>query len=989
MFSTALIAQIIDLNIILLTIKTNGEILDQDNFFEIIDMNDYILVPALGLSRWLDFELDYNRDQERLVLTDPDTGNNVTVDLAEEEYIGHPLWNVEPPISFEGDFYLSTYLYQYLFGGEFEWIPRRQELILADAISIEEELLEDELIIPEREVREYVEPDIYGLDVSIGSIQYKVGFDYLIDQGGDGRIVSFNQVNLHGRAGDWAISSSQRIRYDLDRDELELNIPLIRARNAENDRLINLGDASINLHETTGRSRLRGLLYQYPLIQSNRLRAFTSVSGFADEGDTVRVYANGSFIAEEFVYAGEDSYEIRNIPLSINRTNIIYIVIEDIEGNQQEIVREISGHPRILQEDTMEGVFLLGRYRSGSSSDWSGNILGVDIRTAMTDNISLRGELAIDQDLENDSEIELGGVLGLAVRMDFPVVFTLDWMIGGNLNNFESGLDTNLIYTMEAGSVKAGFSYIPEETSAKTSFDDGQRTSIELERQLNPNWAGVLGGLHYRNIDDLSDDEYYQIYVGSIYRGAERNRFSLRLSYLTRELIEDLTAEEISVFDIDEYGLDLSGSIRLLNSNISAGLNIRSSDYYLNGNEYQDRLNLDLETGIRLQLSDSILISADVDNSYLWVDGERQSADRTIELTSRFNLADNLAADGSVTSFSASNEEDELETISSQYELALRYNYSPYLRFNAGIRNSYLLNVDDNYLTARGGLLYTAPDRQQRLTLDLSYLTSVGVRETSQERASINYTRELFSGLELNLQAARTYQSIFAEDPEYRISISLSQVLGFARNAVIGQRFSRDEHISYVGGFVYLDENGNGQYDPGEPVLSDISISMDGLRTRTDENGEFIFENVRPGLYEVGFDIRNLPADYNIVTESKMVRIRENENMYLTYGLSMDGTVSGRIYLDRGVTGTREPGDDPISWVGLEIVELNKRVFSRNDGTFYFENIPLGDYTLKVLTETLPGGQRISGPIQYEFSITQDSLNIRGIEFPVIYGTSN
>ncbi len=103
----------------------------------------------------------------------------------------------------------------------------------------------------------------------------------------------------------------------------------------------------------------------------------------------------------------------------------------------------------------------------------------------------------------------------------------------------------------------------------------------------------------------------------------------------------------------------------------------------------------------------------------------------------------------------------------------------------------------------------------------------------------------------------------------------------------------------------------------------------------------------------------------------------------------MDGTVSGRIYLDRDATGTRDSGDEPVAWVGLEIVELDKRVYTRNDGTFYFEGIPLGDYTLKVLTETLPGGQRINGPTQFEFRINQDNLNVREIEFPVIYGTVN
>jgi hypothetical protein len=50
-------------------------------------------------------------------------------------------------------------------------------------------------------------------------------------------------------------------------------------------------------------------------------------------------------------------------------------------------------------------------------------------------------------------------------------------------------------------------------------------------------------------------------------------------------------------------------------------------------------------------------------------------------------------------------------------------------------------------------------------------------------------------------------------------------------------------------------------------------------------------------MHEVEIDLNNLSARYDIVTEEKIVRIRENENIYLKFGVTMSGTVSGCVLL--------------------------------------------------------------------------------------------
>jgi hypothetical protein len=103
----------------------------------------------------------------------------------------------------------------------------------------------------------------------------------------------------------------------------------------------------------------------------------------------------------------------------------------------------------------------------------------------------------------------------------------------------------------------------------------------------------------------------------------------------------------------------------------------------------------------------------------------------------------------------------------------------------------------------------------------------------------------------------------------------------------------------------------------------------------------------------------------------------------------MSGTVSGRVFVDRDVTGTREKDDEPMATIGIEIEELRKKVYTRSDGTFYFEKIPLGEYTLTVLPDSLPANMRVFGEEQFKVIVTEDNLEISNIDIPLVYGNKN
>ncbi|MEW5923350.1 MAG: DNRLRE domain-containing protein [Candidatus Zixiibacteriota bacterium] len=73
--------------------------------------------------------------------------------------------------------------------------------------------------------------------------------------------------------------------------------------------------------------------------------------------------------------------------------------------------------------------------------------------------------------------------------------------------------------------------------------------------------------------------------------------------------------------------------------------------------------------------------------------------------------------------------------------------------------------------------------------------------------------------------------------------------------------FSFDKIVRYVtlGGMVFMDENGNGMYDNGEPGVEGVTVNLynceDSLlaSVTTDENGYYMFDSLMAGDYKVGF----------------------------------------------------------------------------------------------------------------------------------------
>jgi hypothetical protein len=104
------------------------------------------------------------------------------------------------------------------------------------------------------------------------------------------------------------------------------------------------------------------------------------------------------------------------------------------------------------------------------------------------------------------------------------------------------------------------------------------------------------------------------------------------------------------------------------------------------------------------------------------------------------------------------------------------------------------------------------------------------------------------------------------------------------------------------------------------------------------------------------------------------------------FGLTINGTVSGNVFIDENVNGSKDENEEYLMWAGLELSGLNRKDYTDQRGEFYFQNVPLGYHQLLLLEESLPKGTKPLNGFEHEIYITEDQLDHHGIDIPIVYG---
>lgn len=235
----------------------------------------------------------------------------------------------------------------------------------------------------------------------------------------------------------------------------------------------------------------------------------------------------------------------------------------------------------------------------------------------------------------------------------------------------------------------------------------------------------------------------------------------------------------------------------------------------------------------------------------------------------------------------------------------------------------------------------------------------------------------------------------------------------------LGANYSFGELSGSLAGSVFIDADNNGVRQSGETGIEGVEITLSGTTkdgqdicawraaldpaltctTRTDANGNYIFDDMPEGNYSLiethpgqfadgkeGPGSAGGTADNSVFDGTPAANTISN----ITLGAGEKGTdyvfgeravvINGHVYKDIDRDGTRDPEDTPIPGVVIELYENGTLIATTTtdaDGNYSFTDLPSGNYTIR---ETQPDGYGSSTPNEVQVNLTP------GVEQSVDFG---
>ncbi len=172
-----------------------------------------------------------------------------------------------------------------------------------------------------------------------------------------------------------------------------------------------------------------------------------------------------------------------------------------------------------------------------------------------------------------------------------------------------------------------------------------------------------------------------------------------------------------------------------------------------------------------------------------------------------------------------------------------------------------------------------------------------------------------------------------------------------------------------VSGYKFEDHNANGVRDQGDHGLAGWTIILQGsagtFTTTTDNNGYYLFEGLKAGLYQVREESQegwrqSYPAGegfYNVSVSSALSSVTAD------FGNYRPAHVYGYKYVDLDGSGTMDQGEPGLEGVRIFLKDLSGNMVAETlsdaDGYFHFEGLDPGTYGLY---EDIPEGMFQSQP---------------------------
>ncbi|MEM1335045.1 MAG: SdrD B-like domain-containing protein, partial [Actinomycetota bacterium] len=199
--------------------------------------------------------------------------------------------------------------------------------------------------------------------------------------------------------------------------------------------------------------------------------------------------------------------------------------------------------------------------------------------------------------------------------------------------------------------------------------------------------------------------------------------------------------------------------------------------------------------------------------------------------------------------------------------------------------------------------------------------------------------------------------TLTAGDPD-----DLDQDFGYNASSVLGDK-------------VWLDLDGDGVVDPGEPGLAGVEITITspgipgGLTTTTNADGDYIFENIPDDDYTISVNPATLPPGVSQTFDFDGVGTPDTSDTTLVdsdleqdFGYNGAGSIGDTIWLDLDGDGTVNGGETGLDGVTVTLTwdgpagPVTFTTTTDANGNYLFDNLPDCEITISVHTSTLPAG---------------------------------
>jgi len=189
----------------------------------------------------------------------------------------------------------------------------------------------------------------------------------------------------------------------------------------------------------------------------------------------------------------------------------------------------------------------------------------------------------------------------------------------------------------------------------------------------------------------------------------------------------------------------------------------------------------------------------------------------------------------------------------------------------------------------------------------------------------------------------------------------------------------RNDRFAAVSGRKWLDVNGDGIHQEGEPALSGVKIILEGedifLEAMTDDNGRYSFEELYPGAYMVSEEI---PAGYYATGAVEIgFQLDAGEGKEADFINADLAVVNGTKWLDENGDGRFNQGEGGLEGVTIQLLDYEGRIMATAvtaaDGSYAFGGLEAGRY---IVEEVVPEGYTATSPVSVSFDIAPGEIEV-------------